>query len=186
MGFLEDLTLETKRRRKKYPKKYEGFKRYKYFEIRPLTEIKQVLEFQFANVLYDTEVCLVMAKKYKDKIYKYTIIYDLNKYKALHLTNEMLVSINLGKDFEHEFKLEELGRKPMIDVIICANMEASSVKYSIINTKYENDIYSVGLCYDVDFHILNQFMQSKELADMYNWFKWAMYHDIGAKDVDDV
>ena len=32
MGFLEDLTKETKFRRKKYPKKYEGFKRYKFFE----------------------------------------------------------------------------------------------------------------------------------------------------------
>lgn len=186
MGFLEDLTRETKLRRKKYPKKYEGFKRYMFFEIRPLFDLKKNLEYQFANVLYDEDVCLVLAKKHKGVIYKYTIIHDLAAYKRLNLTNELLVSYNLGKDFEHDFKIEELGRLPMVDLIICDNHELSSIKYSIINTKYENDVYRVGLCYDDEYHILLQFMQSKEIGEMYANFKWAIYHDIGAKDVDDV
>ena len=186
MGFLEDLTKETKFRRKKYPKKYEGFKRYKFFEIRPLFDLKKNLEYQFANVLYDEDCCLILAKKLKGHIYKYTVIHDLSKYKQLNLTNELLVSYNLGKEFEHDFKIEELGRLPMIDIIICDNHEASSIKYSIINTKIEGDTYRVGLCYDPDFNILLQFMQTKEIGEQYINFKWAVYHDIGAKDVDDV
>ncbi len=187
MGFLEDLSLETKRRRKKYPKKYEGFKRYKFYEIKPLSDILKILEYQFANVLYNTEVCLVMAKKYKGYMYKYTIIHDLSKYRALRLTDEMLVSYNLGREFEHDFKLEELGKIPTIDVIICDNVEADSIKYSILNTTFEaKKYYRVGLCYDINYHILLQFMQSKEMIDMYSNFKWAIYHDIGAKDVEDV
>jgi hypothetical protein len=74
----------------------------------------------------------------------------------------------------------------MIDIIICDNHEASSIKYSIINTKIEGDTYRVGLCYDPDFNILLQFMQTKEIGEQYINFKWAVYHDIGAKDVDDV
>lgn len=187
MGFLEDLSLETKRRRKKYPKKYAGFKRYKFYEIRPLSDILKALEYQFANVLYNTDVCLIMAKKYKGNMYKYTVIYDLEKYKALRITDELLVSYNLGREFEHEFKLEELGKIPTIDVVICDNTMEDSVKYSILNTKYEaGKYYRVGLCYDVTYHILLQFMQSKEIGEMYSNFKWAVYHDIGAKDVEDV
>ena len=186
MGFLEDLTAETKRRRKSYPKKYEGFKRYKFYEIRPLEDTKLNLTYQFANVLYDDEVCLIMAKKYKGLIFKYTVIHDLNKYKQLNLTNELIASYNLGKEFEHDFKIEELGKIPMVDIIICDNNELSSIKYSIINTVYERDHYKVGLCYDANFNILLQFMRTKENVEMYNNFKWAVYHDLGAKDVDDV
>lgn len=182
MPFLEDITRETKKRRKQYPKKYLGYKRYEFYEIRPLFDMKDNLTFQFANVLYEDEACLIMAKKSMDVIYKYIIIYDLEKYKSLHLTNELLVSYNLGRKFQYGFMIEDLGHLKTVEVIILANMDEQSIRYAIINTTADKMLYKMGLVYDKDWNILVQFLLNKTSSE----FKKAIYKDIGAKDVEDV
>ncbi len=186
MPFLEEITRDTIKRRKKYPKKYFGFKRYEFYEIRPLFDLKDNLVFMHCNLLFENDACYIMAKKSKDIIYKYNIIFDLDKYKSLYLTDEMLVSMNLGKKFEHGFVVEELGKVKTVEVFIMAQMTEATVKYAIINTKSDKDLYKVGLCYDSEWSILIQFLMVKEIGGMFKEFKTAVYHDIGAKDVEDV
>lgn len=186
MGLFEEISRETKKRRKKYPKKYLGFKRYEYFEIRPLFDLKNNLLYQHANLLFEEDFCYVMAKKRKEVIYKYIIINDLDKYKALNLTDELLVSYNLGRKFEYGFKIEELGKLKTVEVYILAAMDERTIKYSILNTSAEKELYKMGLCYDEENTILVQFMMNKEYGGLSKEFKVAVYHDIGAKDVEDV
>lgn len=186
MGFLEELSKETIFRRRKYPKKYFGYKRYEFFEIRPLFDMKNNLLYHHANVLYEDEVCLVMAKKSQDVIYKYIIIYDLNAYKNLHLTNELLVSYNLGKKFEYGFMIEDLGVLKMIEIPILAEMTEANIRYAIINTAIDGKTFRTSLVFDKDWNILVQFLMNKESGEMYKCFKKAVYQDLGAKDVEDI
>lgn len=186
MPFLAELTRETKKRRKKYPKKYLGYKRYEFYEIRPFFDLKKALEYQHASLLFETNECYIMAKKNKDVIYKYIIINDLKKYKDMHLTDELLVSYNLGRQFEYGFKIEELGHLDTVEVYLFSNITEENIKFSIINTVSEKKLFKIGLCYDELNHILVQFMMHKQFGGLSREFKIAIYHDIGAKDVEDI
>lgn len=186
MALFEEVSLYTKKRRKQYPKKYLGYKRYDYFEIRPLFDLKDKLKFEFGNILYEDDVCYVVAKRRKDIIYKYVVIYNLDKYKSLRLTNELLVSYNLGKKFENGFRIEDLGVLPMVEVIILDEMNEANIRYAIINTTSDKKLFKMGLVYDSEYALLIQFLMNKEYGGMSKEFKQAIYHDIGAKDVEDI
>lgn len=165
-----------------YPKKYLNYSTKGFFEIRPLYDLKDNLTYMHCHILYEDNYVLVQAKKDKGVIYKYVIIKDLDAYKSINLTNEKLVSFNLGKEFKYGFVVEELGKLPMVEIHILSDMNEENIKYTLKMPVPNKDLYKVALVYDDTYHILVQFSYLPTFGPLYNEFKIAMYKDINAHD----
>lgn len=180
MSFLSNFF--KKNTKTVYPKKYLEIPTKGFYEIRPLYDLKDNLTYMHAHILYENESVVIQAKKDKNVIYKYTVIYNLEKYKNLNLTDEMLVSLNLGREFNYGFIIEELGKLPTVEVIILANMTLENIKYSMSFPTPNKNLYKAGLVYDSEYNILVQFSYLPTFGPLYSEFKIAMFKDINAHD----
>lgn len=176
------LSLFKKTQKVVYPKKYLGVKAINHFEIRPLYDLKDNLLYMHAHILYEDSNVYIMAKKDKNVIYKYSVIKDLEKFKSLNLTNEMLVSLNLGREFKYGFVIEELGVLPMVEIVILENITDETIKYALSQPIPNKKLYKVGFVYDSEYHLLVQMSYLPEFGPLYSEFKIAIFKDIGAHD----
>lgn len=176
------LSLFKKTTKTVYPKKYLGVKVIDQYEIRPLYDLKDNLVYMHAHILYEDDNVYIMAKKDKNVIYKYSVVKDLDKFKALNMTNEMLVSINLGREFKYGFTIEELGVLPMVEIVIFENITDETIKYCINQPIPNKKLYKVCFVYDAEYHLLVQMSLIPEFGPLYSEFKIAIYKDIGAHD----
>ncbi len=168
-----------------YPKKYFNFKVIEDYEIRPLYDLKDNLIYMHAYVLYEDDNYIVFFKESNNVMYKYVIIYNYDSYRKQHLSDELIVAANLGRQFDYGLKLEHIGKINTVEVYIFAQLNEDTIKYSIAYPKQEKDKYQMGLVYDNENHRLLQFQYTRTSGALYGEFKSAIYKDINAKDKED-
>lgn len=170
------------RKKNKPPKKVNGFSIVEYYEIRPIHDMIDNLKYMHCEIIYEDIDVTILAKEYKDIMYKYVIVNNFNNYLTKYISNELLVSYNLGREFKYKLIIEHLGKIPMIEIVIFKEQTPDTVKYCFKNPIQNNKLYQMYLTYDNEYIKLNQFKYGPTYGSLYKNFKIAMYHDINAID----
>lgn len=171
-------------KKKKVEKRTDGV--VFHYDIRPWVDLKYNLIYAHAVILFEDDKILVMARKYKKNLIKYVIVLDFEHYKTVDVSNERLIELNKGKEFEYGFSIEDLNIEKHVLVTIFKENNEETKAYCIEHTKTTKTSYEAFLVFDESCCRLYLYNKLRNFGPLFEEYQNAMYMDIKAIDPEEI